>query len=150
VLTEAERRGALMVAALLALGAGYDLWRARSTSPVAGAAAPAAVARAAAPAPQRGAPVASPADSGPAMLDLNAASPAELESLPGIGPTLARRIVAHRRAHGRFREVGELIAVRGIGPRLLARIEALVRAGPDVPAADSGAGSHPGGHPPRR
>ncbi len=59
-------------------------------------------------------------------LDLNRASAADLELLPGIGPTLARRIVADRRLHGRFARVPELARVRGIGPRTLQRLGALV------------------------
>ena len=55
-------------------------------------------------------------------IDLNRASLAELDALPGIGPVLAARIVEHRLRHGPFRAVEELRAVRGIGPRLLARL----------------------------
>ena len=62
-------------------------------------------------------------DTAPAPLDLNRASVAELDGLPGIGPVLARRIVEHRREHGRFRRVDELRGVRGVGPRLIARLK---------------------------
>ena len=54
-------------------------------------------------------------------LSLNAATAAELERLPGIGPSLAERIVAYRDAHGPFTSMDELCQVRGIGPALLAR-----------------------------
>ena len=63
-------------------------------------------------------------------LDLNAAGAAELESLPGIGPALAARIVAWRAAHGRFHSIGELDSVPGVGPALLARVAPRVRAAP--------------------
>jgi competence ComEA-like helix-hairpin-helix protein len=63
-------------------------------------------------------------------LDLNAAGAAELESLPGIGPALAVRILAWRSAHGRFRAVGELDSVPGVGPALLARLTPRVRVKP--------------------
>jgi competence protein ComEA len=58
-----------------------------------------------------------------ARLSLNEASLAELESLPGVGPVLAGRIVAARP----FRTVDELDRVRGIGPKSLARLAPLVR-----------------------
>jgi competence ComEA-like helix-hairpin-helix protein len=54
-------------------------------------------------------------------LDLNKATPAELEALPGIGPALAARIIAQRKAAGGFRSVEDLLAVRGIGEKTLAR-----------------------------
>lgn len=50
-------------------------------------------------------------------LDLNRASAAELQELPGIGPVLAERIVAWRDANGPFTEVGQLREVSGIGER---------------------------------
>lgn len=49
-------------------------------------------------------------------LDLNTASAAALEELPGIGPALAERIVAWREEHGPFSGPEELQAVPGIGP----------------------------------
>jgi competence ComEA-like helix-hairpin-helix protein len=76
-----------------------------------------------------GSPRASPASPAGAV-DLNAASAAELEALPGIGPSLAGRIVAWRAAHGRFRSVDELEQVAGVGPATLARIRPHVRASP--------------------
>lgn len=54
-------------------------------------------------------------------LDINRASAADLEALPGIGPALAARIVAHRAAHGPFTSVEDLLAVGGIGPKTLDR-----------------------------
>ncbi len=69
--------------------------------------------RAAAPAPAQahaGLPVAP-------RVNLNLASRAELERLPGVGPALAARIVEHRERHGPFRRVEHLLAVRGISER---------------------------------
>ncbi len=64
------------------------------------------------------------------LLDLNRASAAELEELPGIGPTLAGRIVARREEQGPFRAVEELREVTGIGEKLFAQIAPLVTVGP--------------------
>ena len=55
-------------------------------------------------------------------LDINRATAAELEQLPGIGPALAARIIAKRDSMGGFRRVDDLDAVRGIGPAKLQRL----------------------------
>jgi competence protein ComEA len=52
-------------------------------------------------------------------LDINRATAAELEKLPGIGPSLARRIVEWRETRGPFRSVEDLLQVPGIGPKTL-------------------------------
>ncbi len=66
----------------------------------------------------------------PGPLDLNTATAAELETLPGVGPALASRIVAWRARHGRIRSVAEVAEVPGIGPRMLERMAPLVVAHP--------------------
>jgi competence protein ComEA len=65
--------------------------------------------------------------SGP--LDLNAATQADLEELPGVGPVTAGHILAWRQEHGRFASVQELLEVSGIGERTLAQLEPLVTVG---------------------
>ncbi len=60
-------------------------------------------------------------------LDVNTAAAADLEALPGIGPVLAGRIVEHRRTHGRFERLEDLLEVEGVGPRLLERLRPLLR-----------------------
>ncbi len=65
-----------------------------------------------------------------AVVDLNSANAAELDALPGIGPALAARVVAHRAAHGRFRSVDELARVPGIGPALVSRLRSRAIATP--------------------
>ncbi len=60
-------------------------------------------------------------------IDLNTADQAQLETLPRIGPALARRIIQWREANGRFRSVQDLLAVPGIGEKLLAGLKDLVR-----------------------
>jgi competence protein ComEA len=53
-------------------------------------------------------------------VDLNRASAAELETLPGVGPAIAAAIVAFRDETGPFRTVDDLLEVPGIGPAKLA------------------------------
>ncbi|MGA5064716.1 helix-hairpin-helix domain-containing protein [Streptomyces exfoliatus] len=60
-------------------------------------------------------------------LSLNTATVEQLDTLPGVGPVLARHIVDHRTEHGGFRSVGELREVNGIGERRFADLEPLVR-----------------------
>jgi competence ComEA-like helix-hairpin-helix protein len=54
-------------------------------------------------------------DSKQQILDINQATAEDFANLPGIGPELARRIIAYREKHGPFRRVEDLIAVRGMG-----------------------------------
>lgn len=61
------------------------------------------------------------------VLDINSAMAAEFEGLPGIGPVLAERIVAHREAHGPFTSAEQLSEVSGIGPSIMGQIVDLVR-----------------------
>ncbi|MFM8793883.1 MAG: ComEA family DNA-binding protein [Acidimicrobiales bacterium] len=61
-----------------------------------------------------------------AKVNLNTATAAELDLLPGIGPTTARAIIDHRRTKGPFRRIDDLMNVAGIGPTRFARIKALV------------------------
>jgi competence ComEA-like helix-hairpin-helix protein len=65
--------------------------------------------------------------SGP--VDINQADTEELESLPGIGPVLAKRIVEWRRQQGPFRSEDDLLQVRGIGPQSLKRIQSQIVVG---------------------
>jgi competence protein ComEA len=71
-----------------------------------------------------GAGPAAPAGGGP--VNLNTASVAELDGLPGIGPVLAQRIVDHRAGAGPFGSVEELDDVPGIGPAIAAELAGLV------------------------
>ena len=63
-----------------------------------------------------------------APVDLNSATPEQLDALPGVGPATAKAIVQYRTQHGRFRTVDDLLSVPGIGPAKLANIKPLVRA----------------------
>jgi competence protein ComEA len=61
-----------------------------------------------------------------APLDLNSATLEQLESLPGIGPVTAQKILDYRQAHGAFHSVAELEGVPGIGPAHMAQLKGLV------------------------
>lgn len=82
--------------------------------------------------PRRGEAAAQPAAtiSGPSaagtLININTASAAELETLPGIGPSLAQRIVAYRQEHGPFRTIEDIKNVSGIGEGRFAQIKDLI------------------------
>ena len=59
-------------------------------------------------------------------LNVNKATERQLMLLPGIGPTLAQRIVDYRRASGPFSSPADLTKVKGIGPKTLARFEGMI------------------------
>lgn len=74
-----------------------------------------------------GAPSASGADGSADVVDLNTADQTALETLPGIGPALAERILAWRTEHGRFAAVEDLLDVAGIGDVRFAELRDRVR-----------------------
>lgn len=69
------------------------------------------------------------AEAADGRLDINRASVAELDALPGIGPAKAEAIVQYREAHGRFGSPEALTDVKGIGDKLLAKLLPLIKAG---------------------
>ena len=75
------------------------------------------------------APPGSGADPPGGTVDLNSATVAELDALPGVGPVTATSIVSWRETNGRFATVDQLAEVDGIGPGRLAKIRDLVRVG---------------------
>jgi competence protein ComEA len=60
------------------------------------------------------------------IVNINSASAAELEALPGIGPAFAQRIVDYRAEHGPFVMIDDLMEVKGIGPATFAKLEGLI------------------------
>ncbi|MFG3423459.1 helix-hairpin-helix domain-containing protein [Micromonospora sp. NPDC048063] len=74
--------------------------------------------------PPGGAPGAAPGAGG--RLNLNTATLAQLDALPGVGPVLAQRILAHRDQQGGFRSVGDLRQVDGIGDARYEQLKDLV------------------------
>jgi competence protein ComEA len=64
------------------------------------------------------------------LVNINIASQSELESLPGIGPSTARKIIEYREANGPFINAQDIINVSGIGPGTYERIKDLITVGP--------------------
>jgi competence protein ComEA len=56
-------------------------------------------------------------------IDINRANQTDLESLPGIGPVMAKRILDFRQKHGPFQKIDDLEQVSGIGPKKMAQIK---------------------------
>ena len=62
----------------------------------------------------------------PALLNINAASAEELQTLPNIGEKMAKRIIDHRTQHGDFASVDALQDVKGIGPKTVEKLRPFV------------------------
>jgi competence protein ComEA len=65
-------------------------------------------------------------ESSGARINLNTASSAQLETLPGVGPVMAGRIIAWREQHGKFTTTAELQEVSGIGAKTYTQLEPYV------------------------
>ena len=65
------------------------------------------------------------------QVDVNAADAAALERLPGVGPSLAKRIVEERQRRGPFQSPEALTRVRGIGPKTVEAVKDYVKVGSD-------------------
>lgn len=75
-------------------------------------------------------PAGAPTGSGQARggtVNINTASQSELETLPGIGPTRARAIIAHRTQHGPFARIEDIQNVTGIGEKTFESLKSLIR-----------------------
>ena len=62
----------------------------------------------------------------PAVLNLNTATVAQLEALPGIGKATAERIVEYRQKSGGFKKIEELMNVRGVGEKSFLKLKPLI------------------------
>lgn len=72
------------------------------------------------------------------QVDLNQATPRQLDGLPGIGPVLAGRIIEYRQRKGGFHSVSELRGVSGIGEKRYSALKDLVTVDAARSVADSG------------
>jgi len=60
------------------------------------------------------------------VVNINTASQSELESLPGIGPSLAKKIIDFRQKNGGFKNPSDLMAVQGIGEKKFEQLKTLI------------------------
>jgi competence protein ComEA len=72
---------------------------------------------------------AKPAASASSPINLNTATVAQLETLPGIGSRTAQLIVEHRQKSGGFKKIEELMNIKGIGEKSFLKIKPLVTVG---------------------
>lgn len=59
-------------------------------------------------------------------ININTASAAELDKLPGIGPTYAQRIIEYRESKGGFKSISEIQNVKGIGPKTFEKLKDMI------------------------
>ena len=64
------------------------------------------------------------------LVNLNTATQAELEKLPGVGPAMAKTIIEYRQKNGGFKKVEELMNVKGIGEKSFLKLKTLVTVAP--------------------
>lgn len=62
----------------------------------------------------------------PDLININTASVEELDELPGIGPTIAQRIIDYRDANGPFQTIEDILNVSGVGPSTFEQIKDLI------------------------
>jgi competence protein ComEA len=146
--TQGERRALFFLAALAILGAGTRLWRSKrppgndTTLDAQIAAVDSAPSKRGRIRQSANPPIRQP-------IDLDVASADEIEKLPGIGPSLAKRIVADRTANGPFGCLQGLDRVKGVGPALLSRLDSLATFSLGGAAPCGSPGRAPAGLPPR-
>ena len=72
---------------------------------------------------------AAPKAASTAVVNINTASAAELDALPGIGAKTAARIVEYRQKNGPFKKIEELMNVRGVGEKNFLKLKAQITVG---------------------
>ena len=63
------------------------------------------------------------------LVNLNTATTAELQQVPGIGPSTAEKILQMRKSYGAFKSVDDLLAIRGIGKKKLEKMRKYLTVG---------------------
>jgi competence protein ComEA len=71
------------------------------------------------------------------IVNLNTASAADLEALPGIGAKTAARIVEYRQKNGPFKKVEELMNVRGVGEKNFLKLKPQITVGTQKPEGNA-------------
>ena len=65
-----------------------------------------------------------------APVNLNTATKAELEKLPGVGPSMAQRILDYRQKNGSFKKIEDLMNIQGIGEKSFLKLRPLITVAP--------------------
>jgi competence protein ComEA len=65
-------------------------------------------------------------EAGKAVININSAGQSDLEKLPGIGPSLAKKILEFRQKNGQFKTTNDLMAVPGIGEKKFEQLKNLI------------------------
>ena len=79
---------------------------------------------------QAAADTAAKAAASTAVINLNTATASQLESLPGVGPKMAVRIVEYRQKNGSFKKIEELMNVKGIGEKSFLKLKPQITVAP--------------------
>lgn len=102
------------------------------------------------------APVASAAKKKPPLhpINLNTATSAELQQVPGIGPSTADKILKMRKSYGPFKSVDDLRAIKGIGPKRMEKMRKYLTVGripapKQSPPPQATGAIRPPAHPPK-
>jgi competence ComEA-like helix-hairpin-helix protein len=85
-------------------------------------------------------------------INLNSASAAGLQQVPGIGPSTANKILEMRKSYGAFKSVDDLLAIKGIGPKRLEKMRKYLTVGksPQSKKASTSAQTAPAKSPPAK
>jgi comEA protein len=86
---------------------------------------------------QKAQPAAPAAPAANAVVNLNTATAEQLDTLPGIGPKVAARIIEYRQKNGTFKKVEDLMNVKGIGEKAFLKIKDRITVGTAKPAAQN-------------